>query len=509
MMISLDCHELNMPQNHKESNSQAVAQLLHFRYELKNSFTHRPDAIMNLLDAISSNTDAISVAELSLNPCFGYQYPSLYDGIDHFFTASCAERSSEERRKKEMELMRLITPYLSAPKQRDFWLFCLDVTPAPRPFAQTLADRTCVYQPNLIPSNKPVTYGHQYAAFVHLPEKESLSAPPWVVPLQIRRIQSTEKATTVQAQQISTLLAEPPFASRLCVTVVDSTLSALTFLGEVKDNPHLVTVLRSSAQVARCRSNRVFYHAPKLTEKKRGHPTWYGQRFDLKDQTTWPAPDSVQQVSLTTRRGRQFTVEIQGWQNLLMRGTRKYPMHQSPFTLIRIVVTNASGKPVFSRPLWLIVIPSLRSRAGFDRRAQLSLKQIWDAYRQRYDVEHFFRFGKQRLLTTAYQTPIVEHEENWWQMTQLAYVQLGLARELAQGLPKPWERYLPQFETGASASPSIVQRDFRRIIDTIEPNTVLPKPRGKSPGRTKGDCPKRREKQSVIKKGSKRLKSAA
>ncbi len=212
MMISLDCHEQNMPQNHKKPNSQAVAQLLQFRRELKNSFTHRPDAIMNLLDALSSNTDAISVAELSLNPCFHYQYPSLYDGIDHFFTASCAERSSEERREKEIEWMRLITPHLPAPKQRDFWLFCLDVTPAPRPFAQTLADRTYVYQPNLIPSNKPVTIGHQYAALVHLPEKESPSAPPWVVPLQIRRIQSTEKAPTVQAKQISTLLAEPPFA---------------------------------------------------------------------------------------------------------------------------------------------------------------------------------------------------------------------------------------------------------------------------------------------------------
>jgi hypothetical protein len=281
---------------------------------------------------------------------------------------------------------------------------------------------------------------------------------------------------------------------QLCVTVVDSTLSALTFVGAVKSQPHLVTI-------ARCRSNRVFYHYPRPTDKTRGHPKWYGDRFDLKDPTTWTSPDSVQQMGLTTRRGRQLTVEIKAWQNLLMRGTREYAMHQSPFTLIRIVVTDAKGKLVFARPLWLIVIG--------DRREELSPKQAWQAYHQRYDVEHFFRFGKQRLLTTAYQTPDVEHEENWWQITGLAYVQLWLARSLAQGLPKPWERYLPQFETGADASPSMVQRDFRRIIGTIEPNTVSPKPRGKSPGRTKGDCPKRREKQSVIKKGSKRLKSVA
>ena len=494
MMISLDCHEPFMPQNHKESNSQAVAQLLQFRRELKNSFTHRPDAIMNLLDAISSNTDARSVVELSLNPCFGYQYPSVYDGIGNFFTASNSENAAEERQKKDHQLMQLIHPYLPPPQHRDFWLFCLDVTPAPRPFAQTLADRTCVYQPNLIQSNKPVTYGHQYAALVHLPEKESFSAPPWVIPLQIRRIQSTEKATTVQAQQITSLVSEPNFASQLCVTVVDSTLSALTFLGEVKENSHLVTI-------ARCRSNRVFYHRPKPTENVRGHPRWYGQRFDLKDPSTWTAVDFIQHLGLTTRRGRQLTVEIQGWQNLLMRGTREYSMHQSPFSLIRIVVTDAKGKPVFVRPLWLIVIGN--------RRHELSLKQIWAAYRQRYDVEHFFRFGKQRLLTTAYQTPEVEHEENWWQMTGLAYVLLWLARDLAQGLPRPWERYLPQFGMGACTSPSMVQRDFRRIIGTIEPNTISPKRRGKSPGRAKGACQPRRERQSIIKKTPKRLKSVA
>lgn len=31
-------------------------------------------------------------------------------------------------------------------------------------------------------------------------------------------------------------------------------------------------------------------------------------------------------------------------------------------------------------------------------------------YRQRFDVEHMFRFKKQRLLMTNYQTPEVEHE---------------------------------------------------------------------------------------------------
>ena len=115
---------------------------------------------MNVLSAVSSNTDATSVAELSLNPSFRYQYPSVYDGISNFFVTSTPDKATEQRREKDRQLMGLILPHLQKPKPRDFWLFCLDVTPAPRPFANTLADRTCVYHPNVMASNKPVTYGN-------------------------------------------------------------------------------------------------------------------------------------------------------------------------------------------------------------------------------------------------------------------------------------------------------------------------------------------------------------
>lgn len=53
-----------------------------------------------------------------------------------------------------------------------------------------------------------------------------------------------------------------------------------------------------------------------------------------------------------------------------------------------------------------------------------------------------WRFGKQRLLMAAFQTPEVKHEENWVQLTLLAYTQLWVARELALHLPRQ-ERTLP------------------------------------------------------------------
>jgi hypothetical protein len=332
---------------------------------------------------------------------------------------------------------------------------------------------------------------------VFFPEKANVNDPPWVVPTMVRRVCSEEKATIVGAEQIGVLMEDETltFHDELCVHVADSTYSAVTFLGPVVKHENLVNVLR-------VRSNRVFYHQPPPVEGKRprGHPRWYGERFALKDSSTWGEPDAVEETTLTTRKGRTYRVLLEGWHDMLMRGKKNLPMHQHPFTLIRVQVLDERGCPVFKHTMWLIAIG--------ERCNELSLVEAWKVYNQRYDEEHYFRFGKQRLLMASYQTPDVEHEENWMQIVALADGQLWLARDLAQSLPRPWERYLPKAE-GKTASPSTVQRDFGRIIRQIGTPAEPPKPRGKSPGRAKGEQQQSRKRHPVIKKGPKTHKKAS
>ncbi len=484
--------ETNIPKNQEnkdETLKKAKALLQEFRENLYNFFPYRADALMDLIDAAASNTTARSVVELSLSPFFRREYSSLFDAIKNFFVPSKPEKEVQEKRLQEQEILRLIAPYLPASEQRKYRLFCTDVTYLPRQFSKTLEDRTFVHCPNTIKGNTPVTIGHDYSVLSYLPEKTSPNSPPWVVPLIVRRVQSTEKATQVSAEQIEAVVTDAtlPFKDKLSVLVEDSAYSSVTHLGSVAHLTKLVPVIRFP-------KNRVVYHKYELPEGEKpspGHPTWYGERFALKEADTWGKPDERASTTFTTKKGKVYTVELEGWHDMLRKGTRDIPMHKYPFTLLRAEVLDEDGNRVFKHDMWIIVIG--------ERRRELSLIDIWEIYAQRYDVEHFFRYGKQRLLMASFQTPVVEHEESWWQIVQLAYTQLWLARSIAEAMPRPWERYATPPEPG-NASPSTVQKDFGRIIQVLGTPAKVPKRRINSIGRAKDARPPPRKRHPVIKK---------
>ena len=472
-----------------------ITRLVQFRQSVYQHFNNRADTLMDLVDALSSNTSGQSVVELSLNPRFRRGYSSLFYAIADYFPSKRAAEAAA-RREAEGQLLRLIVPYLPRPQKRKYWLVGVDVTPWRRQFAETLADRGYVYYPNAVKGNKPVTIGHQYSLLALLPEKEGLSVPAWLVPLSLRRITTDEDKEMVGAEQVDGLMSDRslPFAAELTVQVGDTAYSKAAYLHAGGQHPTLITI-------ARARGNRVFYRrfVPEAGAKAPPwHPTWYGPPFDLKAPSCWPPPDQVAQTTHLSRRGHRYRVEMEAWQDMLMTGSRTLPMHRHPFTLVRIRLFDAAGKLAFRRPLWLLVCGQ--------RRNELSLFDIFQAYQQRYDLEHFFRFGKQRLLLTAFQTPEVEREESWAHLVLLAYLQLWLARSLAERWPRPWERYLPVVKLASVASPTLVQRDFGRLIGQIGTPAATPKPRNISAGRVKGTKLSPRPRLPVVFKGEKQVR---
>ncbi len=77
--------------------AEAIAALQEFRQNLHNFFLRRADALMELIDALASNTNARSVVELSLSPLLRREYSSVYDAIEHFFAPSARENVVQEQ----------------------------------------------------------------------------------------------------------------------------------------------------------------------------------------------------------------------------------------------------------------------------------------------------------------------------------------------------------------------------------------------------------------------------
>ena len=121
--------------------------------------------------------------------------------------------------------------------------------------------------------------------------------------------------------------------------------------------------------------------------------------FDLKTDETY-------EFETQTRKKRELIIVLPRWNNLLLRGTRKYRMDNHSFDLVAVeCVDKETGELVFKRPMFL-------SFWG-ENRETYQLQDIENDYRHRYDIEVHNRFSKHQLLMDKYQTPEVSHLDAW------------------------------------------------------------------------------------------------
>jgi hypothetical protein len=275
-----------------------------------------------------------------------------------------------------------------------------------------------------------------------------------------------------------------PWHDQLSVWTADSNYTTSSFLAPLVDCASVVTVTR-------LRSNRVLYHPPQArTPGQRGRPPRYGPAFRLKSPTTWGDADETDTYEVV-RGQRTLVVTVQAWHDHLLTGHVGGHKQVHRVTAVRVVVRDQAGQRVYPRDLWLAVTGA--------RRAELTARQAQETYDRRFDQEHGHRFLRQRLLFDAFQTPDTEHEENWVTLVTLAYAQLYAARGVAEYLPRPWERRSAAGKD-VEKRPTMVQRDFGRILAQLGTPADAPQRRGKAPGRAVGASPGRRPRYPVVRR---------
>lgn len=461
-----------------------IERLKRFRQEIYSSLKRRKDAAMNLLDAISSfGHQSRSIVQLSEARCFERKYSSVTDAIsDGLPTADWRATS-----KHTYQL-------LFENKLQQIPCFLTDCTGNPRAFSKKLADKTVTHHPNPAPGNKPICVGHQYSCTALLPSDWSVQNKKWIIPLSMHRVNSNQKGNEVGVQQILDHISDFKLTDETVMSVADSLYGSVNCRVKSAEAENLVYVFR-------VRNNRNLFFKPGESDSSdKGRKKEYGDKMSLSDSNTHKNPNRSAETGFMNRKEKICRVKIEAWDDMLMRGTATYRGYEHPMTLIRITVFNDNDEAIFKRPLWLAVLGK--------RRSEISLVTIYQKYASRYDIEHFFRFAKSKLLLDVFQTPDVTNEENWWHLCALAYNQLYLAKALVGSTPKPWERYLPEYKKSNKrrsnlATPTQTQRGFDLVLQSIGTPAAACVQRGVSPGKLKGQASLRREDKPIIFKAKK------
>jgi hypothetical protein len=367
---------------------------------------------------------------------------------------------------------------------RKFRLFALDVTSTPRIHAHTLDDRSYVYQANQI--GLPVTVGVETSVLTYLPEYSATEAN-WQLPVSLERISTDTTACKVATAQLQLLNEMTAGDSQLNVIVSDTAYGSLT---PCSDN---------QVVIARGRTDRTGRRPEKDTQiapKGKGRPRKYKPgiiRF-IEDMPPGSEGGSDEEYEFEdTVKQQRVDLLINRWNDVYVVG------HSELVDVVKVEIFAQSdcAKTVFP-PLLLIL-------SGKQRR-KITALEAYQSYRRRFDIEHFFRFVKQKLLFTAYQTPELDHQISWWWFCCMAYWLLYHVRHIGEGRSRPWHK---KKDPTSPAGPGEVKRLFAtKIFPILGSPSRPPTKHEKSRGRELGMRFPKRERKKVVKKRKRRRKAA-
>lgn len=395
---------------------------------------------------------------------------------------------------------------------KKFWLLNTDITSIFRLHSPTLPQRRHVYKANnKVKGNRPVDIGYELST-VGLSCRRplyGLSEPAWNPPLSMRMVPWGENKNSFTARQVNDLLdnKDLPLGDELTVNALDSNYCSPEYIVDTHAQENLVNIIRmpSNRNVWKQLSKEEVAQKRLNNKKNRGANSVYGAQYKLKEVDSWELPPDIQTCfGIRLNNGKNVLVSMKVWENMMIRTQRGKSMKDKPFRLVQIRLLDAkTQKPLFKRCMWLCVWGA--------RRMELTAEEIYWAYRNRYDIEHFFRFGKQRLLLDKYQTPEEEHLENWMEVVNMAYWLLFVGKDEAEHVCRKWQQYDKNHKNRVkyeqTVTPSQVQNQMVDIILGFEQEPFLPKVQIKGKGRQAGQTLPKRKEYPILKKKKKKKKA--
>jgi len=441
--------------------------------------------------ALASYREAQSVVALSKSPVFHHQYSSI--------TKAIANLANDERELKRVQKL-FKEQWLEYFPINSVNYLQTDVVNIFREHAPCLKGRQYRHKANtVISGNKPLGIGYPLS-LVNIADFES----SWSIPFSLHRVKSNEDEIEVAAEQIKAICESEKFAQSLNINAADSSYGVAKYITKVNKVSNLVNILRLR------HGNKVY---PSETRETGGAPQIYGAEYHLIEKSGWheyqkkektykkyltsiyeKEADESQAMERVTKKGKVLKIELRRWSGMKMRTKQGNSMKEVEFEIVGIrVLEKESGKRVFKHDVFVAVVGGERKK--------LKIEEVAEVFYHRFDLEVTNRFMKQNLFLESYQTPDVQHLDNWNVLVQEAMWLLWAASTEVEKVCEKWQRYAEsKGEKGGRKTPSQTGKGLERLILTFEKKAYLPKKCKKGSGRKKGDRQEPRKQYKVVRK---------
>jgi len=479
---------------------------LRFCHALLGFGINRCRAMTNFVMSLASSSTISHPVELALSPFCHYHYSNLSKILRDWQVGA-------------VDFRRFIRFFVPPPRERSgglaYYAFTHDVTKVLKAHSPCLENRQYVpISNNVIASNRSLGVGYPVSV-LHFGAGEQ----GWCPPLALDRLEPDDDANEVAIDQIRTLLEDKtlPFGQGLNLLRADASYGKAIFLSPLYDMDNLVLIVRLRAGM------KVWERAQSAKPSKGATPIYGAKRY-LTEHSQWKthhkkgvayqvwqealceqlADDHVEKQAVLGN-GRVVVIDTRRWNNLLIRTKDGASMKNKPLDVLRVQVLDAqTQKPVFDRPLFLAVSGT--------RKNLIDTSMAQEQYRERYDVEPFYRFAKNKLLLDKLQTPTAKHLDSWMRMVQITSWLLFTARQEINQICCPvWQKYLPKNKAAQEQVNPILtiaqtQKAIHQLFSTFEPAPFLPLKCKKGAGRQKGQTFPQRTRFKVVKKIKKSIR---
>ena len=357
---------------------------------------------------------ATSVVELSLNRFFKRQYSSLFRAIGGYFASRQNNKNREQERSKAREGIQRFLFESAIEGDNGVHSFAIDITGNIKKHSHKTEGRGYIHSGSI----GGMSIGHNYSVIGKKGDKG------WMLPVSVDRVPHSENKFDFSVIQAESVLDKVPEGDT-SIIVGDSAYSCNKFIHNLSKRENVVVITRM-------RANKAIYEKYEDKKEGSGRKRKYGKKYLLNKPDSLPDPDYVEEFKKTTKKGLILKIRLSLFKGYICRGSKDYTMSDIPINFIRAEVFKENGEKKYDRDLWIGVAGKARDK--------VTIIDGFKEYTDRFDLEHFFKFSKSKLLMDKMQSSDPKKDEDFMLMTGVAYHVLCKSADLLDEINiRPWE----------------------------------------------------------------------